>query len=86
MERLRGRADAERRRLNQQATHLLERALGGPRPSFSEARQALARSHGSTPFNDDAFEATFAGLRSQEPSQPSPFGSSDLGDRTPAGA
>lgn len=73
MARLRGRADAERRSLNQQAIRLLERALDDPRPSFTEAHQAFVQSHGATPFDDDAFEATFSGLRSRETGRPSPF-------------
>lgn len=70
MARLRQRADAERRSLNQQAIRLLETALDEPRPSFLEAHQAFVQNHGPPPFNDDFFD----GLRSQETGRPSPFG------------
>jgi len=82
--RLRVRAESERRSLNQEAIRLLERALDDPRPSFSEAHQAFVRSHGPTPFDDDAFETTFANLRSLEPGRPSPFDDPDSVDGAPS--
>ncbi|MEP0548081.1 MAG: hypothetical protein ABJF88_14190 [Rhodothermales bacterium] len=69
MTRLRERAEAERRSLNQQAIRLLETALDEARPSFLEAHEAFLKKHGPPPFDDDFFE----GLRSRETGRPSPF-------------
>lgn len=67
--RLRQRAEAERRSLNQQAICLLETALDESRPSFQEAHEAFVLKHGPSPLDDDFFE----GLRSKEMGRPSPF-------------
>ena len=69
MARLRERAEAERRSLNQQAIWLLETALEEARPSFTEAHEAFVRKHGPPPFDEGFFE----GLRSREAGRPSPF-------------
>ena len=69
MKRLRRRAEAERRSLNQEAIRLLETALEEPRPRFTEAHEAFVRRHGPPPFDDGFFE----GLRSREAGRPSPF-------------
>ena len=74
MDRLRQRADAERRSLNQQAIRLLETALDDARPSFADAYRGFVQAHGPSPLDDDAFDETFGGLRDQTPGRPSPFG------------
>ena len=73
MSRLRRRADAERRSLNQEAIRLLERALDDPRPSFADAFGTFSAAHGPSPFTDGEAEAAFTGLRSPEPGRPTPF-------------
>ncbi|MEM6647670.1 MAG: hypothetical protein AAF730_15600 [Bacteroidota bacterium] len=62
MVRLRERAHAERRSLNQQALRLLETALSDTRPNLLDAHAAYVEQHGPPPF-DDAF---FEGLRSPD--------------------
>ncbi len=73
MDRLRQRADDERRSLNQQAIRLLEMALDDARPSFDDAYRGFVQAHGPSPLDDDAFAETFGGLRDQTPGRPSPF-------------
>lgn len=81
MSRLRRRADAERRSLNQVAIRLLERALDDPRPSFSGAFEAFLEANGPTPFTDD--EAAFA--RSRESRRSGSFGDSAEGGAAEGG-
>ena len=73
MERLRSLAEKERRSLNQQAILLLERALDERRPSFTEAYEAFLQKHGTSPLDDESFDAVFEELRSREMGRPSPF-------------
>ena len=73
MRRLRERAEAERRSLNQQAIRLLETALDEARPSFTEAYEAFLKKYGPSPLDDASFDEAFEGLRSREMGRPSPF-------------
>lgn len=73
MARLRERAAAERRSLNQQAICLLETALDEARPSFVDAYQAFLQKHGPSPLDDETFGEVFEGLRDESPGRPSLF-------------
>ena len=73
MNRLRERADAERRSLNQQAIRLLETALDDARPSFADAYRGFVQAHGPSPLDDDAFDQAFGDLRDPTPGRPAPF-------------
>ncbi|MEP0548092.1 MAG: hypothetical protein ABJF88_14245 [Rhodothermales bacterium] len=73
MTRLRERAEAERRSLNQQAIRLLETALDEARPSFTDAYESFLKKHGPSPLDDASFDEVFEGLRDQSPGRPSPF-------------
>ena len=73
MARLRERAEAERRSLNQQAIWLLETALEEARPSFTDAYEAFFKEYGPSPLDDEAFDEVFEGLRDRSPGRPSPF-------------
>lgn len=70
LDRLRARAEEERRSMNQQAIVLLEEALEARRPSFTELHAAFLEKYGPSPLE----EADFEGLRSRDTGRPSPFG------------
>lgn len=74
MDRLRRRADAERRSLNQQAIRLLETALDDARPGFADAYRGFLQAHGPSPLDDEAFDEAFGGLRDRTTGRPTPFG------------
>ena len=66
MDELRHRAKQERRSLNQQAILLLEQALQPDRPGFTEALDRFVQVYGSSPLDDEVFEA----LRSPDEGRP----------------
>ncbi|MEM6337685.1 MAG: Arc family DNA-binding protein [Bacteroidota bacterium] len=69
LDKLRRRAEEERRSLNQQAIRILEEAVVESRPSFVDLHRAFVEKYGPPPFGDDFLD----GVRSQEPGRPSPF-------------
>lgn len=69
LRRLRERAAAERRSLNQEAIRLLEAAVAARPVSFSEAHAAFVEAHGPPPFADDVFD----GLRADDGGREPPF-------------
>ena len=56
MQRLREIAERERRSLNQQAILILERALLGPRPSFSDVYDTFSDTAGPSPLESSDLE------------------------------
>ena len=73
MTRLRRRAEAERRSLNQQAIRLLEEALADVRPGFMDLYASFLAQEGPSPLEGDEVD----GLRSLEEGRPSPFATGD---------
>lgn len=80
LQRLRERAEAERRSLNQQAIQLLETALDEARTGFSDAYGDFLSKHGPTPLDEISFEKALGGLRVAEAGRASPFDDDALDD------
>ena len=70
LDRLRARAEGQRRSLNQEAIRILETALRTPEPSLLDAHRAFVERHGPLPVSPDIFE----NLRDPDPGRVPPAG------------
>ena len=72
--RLRRRAEADARPLDEAAVRLLDAALADEPLGFGASYATWRESLGAVPLGDEAVDAAFGDVRSREAGRPDPFG------------